>query len=264
MHHYLRHIAAIARICMFACLVLLASAGKADAAEINFLCASAMRSTMQELLPEFQSASGHQVKVDYANIGTITERLRKGEVADLAIVSPQQWEALQRDGVIRPDGRVVISKVGIGVSVRKGASRPDISSLELFKRSLLEAASIAVGDPNQGSPAGVYTAALLDRLGLSGDVGPKLRLIPPGPGNIIADAVAKGGAEIGIDQVPLILASSDVDLVGPFPAQIQNFTVFTAAVPKSAREEAATRDFLGFLASGRAASVFRSKGFIPD
>ncbi len=251
----------IMKIAAFASLSVVANESYARAADITFLSASAMQSAMQELLPEFQKASGHNVKVEYANIGTITERVRRGDDADLAIISPQQRESLQKDGKISAGTPVVIAKAGIGVSVKKGAARPDIGSVDAFKRALLNARSIAVGDPNQGSPAGVYMISLLDRLGISGDIKSKLQLVAPGPGNIIAAAVVKGGAEIGIDQMTLIIASPDVDLVGPLPAGIQNFTTFTVAIPTSAKQAAAAEALIKFLTSPRAVSVFKSKGF---
>ncbi len=245
----------------FAGLAVVASESDARAEDVTLLCAGAMRSTMQELVPEFQKASGHDVKVDYANIGTITERVRSGDEADLAIVSPQQWESLQKDGKISAGTRVVIGKVGIGVSVKKGVARPDIGSVDAIKRALMNARSIAVGDPNQGSPAGAYLIRLLDRLGIGGDIKPKLRLVPPGPGNIIADAVVKDGAEFGVDQMTLIIASPDVDLVGPLPADIQNFTTFTAAIPTSTKHAAAAKALIEFLTSPHSISVFKSKGY---
>jgi len=249
----------IMKIAAFAGLAVVASESYARAADITFLCASAMQSTMQELLPEFQKASGDHVKVEYANIGTITERVRRGDDADLAIVSPQQWESLQKDGKISAGTPVVIAKAGIGVSVKKGAARPDIGSVDAFKRALLNARSIAVADPNQGSPAGAYIIPLLDRLGISGEIKSKLQLVPAGPGNIVSDAVVRG-AEIGIDQMTLIMASPDVDLVGPLPADIQNFTTFSAAIPTSAKQAAAAKALIEFLTSPQAVSVFKSKG----
>ncbi len=250
----------VMRLVGFASLSLIGAQSYARAADISFLCAIAMQSAMQELLPEFQKASGHTVKVSYANIGVITQRLQNGDEADLAIVGPPQWNSLQKDGKVSGDTRDVIGKVGIGISVRKGAVRPDIGSVEAFKRALLNASSIAIGDPNQGSPAGVYTIALLDRLGIGGEIKSKLQLVPPGSGNVVAEAVVRG-AEIGIDQMTLIMSSPDVDLVGPLPADIQNFTTFRAALPTSARQPAAANALIAFLASPQAVSVFRSKGF---
>jgi molybdate transport system substrate-binding protein len=102
-----------------------------------------------------------------ANAGTNTERLRKGDVADLAIVLPQQWETLRQEGKIDPAVRVGIGKVGLGAFVKKGAARPDISSVEAFKQALLNTRAVAVRDPSQRSPVGTYVIALFDRLGIA-------------------------------------------------------------------------------------------------
>jgi len=197
--------------------------------------------------------------VEYANIGNITERIRRGDEADLAVVSAKQWESLQRDGKVSADPRVVIGKVGLGVFVMKGAARPDIGSVEAFKRALLNAHSIAVANPSQGSPEGAYLIPLFERLGISDDIKSKLQITAARHG-ATAEAVVKGDADIGFTQINEIIISRDVDLVGPLPAEIQNFTIFTAAVPVNAKQVAAARALTTFLTSPRSVFVFKSKG----
>ncbi len=247
----------IMKIAVFTSLTFVATGNHARAADITFLCANALQSAVQELIPEFQKASGHNVKVTYATLGINTERVRKGEEADLAIISPQQWESLQKEGKLAPGTRVVIGKVGLGVFVKKGAARPDIGSVDAFKRALLNAPSIAVGDPSH-SPVGGYVIPLLDRLGIGGEVKSKLRLTGGGPAAI--QTVVKGDAEIGFTQMTEIIASPDVVGLGTLPADIQNFTTFTAAIPASAKQAAAAKALIDFLTSPRAISVFKSKG----
>lgn len=255
------HPTPVLNILRIATLVSLAVAtgSYARAADITFMCADALQSSMEELIPEFRKVSGHNVKVGYANIGTNTERLRKGEEADLAIVSPQQWDSLQREGKIDSAVRVVIGKVGLGVFVKKGAPRPDITSVEVFKRALLSARSIAVRDPSRGSPVGIRTMALFDRLGIGGEIKPKIRLTADRP----FEAVINGNAEIGFSTMTEIVATPDVDMVGPVPTELQNYIVFTAAVPAIAKQPAAAKALIEFLGSPRAVSVFKSKGFEP-
>src|SRR6185436_13951571 len=103
--------------------------------------------------PQFQQASGHTVKVTYAAPGENTERVRKGDPADVAIVSSEQWDGLQKDGKLAPGTRVIIARAGIALFVKKGAARPPIGSVDDVKRALMEASAIAVGDPKQ-SPVG--------------------------------------------------------------------------------------------------------------
>jgi molybdate transport system substrate-binding protein len=114
------------KIAAIASFALVVTGIDASAAEVRFLCADALESSMQELIPEFEKTSGHSVKMILANAGTNTERVRKGDVADLAIVLPQQWETLRQEGKIDPAVRIVIGKVGLGAFVKKGAARPDI------------------------------------------------------------------------------------------------------------------------------------------
>ncbi len=247
------------KITVLASLTIIAIETYARADNVTFLCAAALQPIMQELLPEFQRATGNTVKVEYANIGIITERVRRGDEADLAIVSPQQWESLQKDGKVSADPRVVIGKVGLGVFVKKGAAQPDIGTVDAFKRTLLNARSIAVADPNGGSPEGAYLIPLFDRLGIGGDIKSKLRITAARHGATV-EAVVKDDSDIGFTQMNEIIGSIDVDLVGPLPADIQNFTIFTAAIPTSAEHSAAAKALVNFLASPTAASIFKSKG----
>jgi molybdate transport system substrate-binding protein len=160
----------LVKIAAFAGLTVVATENITRAAEITFLCPLALESSMKELIPEFQRTSGHNVKAMFAAIGVGADRVRNGDAADLAIVSPQRWEDLQKEGKLDSTVRVVIAKVGVGIFVKKGAAKPDISSVETFKRTLLNASSIALGDPATG-PVGAYAVRLFDRLGISAELG---------------------------------------------------------------------------------------------
>lgn len=243
---------------VLACLALAGTVSASRAAEISFLCANALQSTMEQLVPEFQKSTGHTVKITYASLGIITDRIQKGDQADLATVSPQQWQALHNASKIDPAVRIVFGRVGLGGFVKKGTARPDFSSVEAFKRALLSAHSIAVGDPNQGSPVGAYMVPLFDKLGVTADIKSKLQLTPGGPG--VMQAVIKGSAELGFNQMSEIAASPDVDLVAPLPAEIQNFTSYVAALPLNAEQSTLAKAFADFLSSSKAISVFKAKG----
>ncbi len=249
----------ILNFAIFASLVLVEAGNPARAADITFLCAEALETAMHDLVPEFEKTSGHKVNVRFANSGTNAGRVRKGDAADLAIVLPPQWESLQQEGKIDPAVRAVVGKVGLGIFVRKGVARPDIGSVEAFKRMLLNVRSIAVRDPAQRSPVGTYAIALFDRLGLGGELNAKIRLTPGRP----FPAVVNGEADVGFSTMAEIAASPEVDLVGPLPADIQNFNVFTAAIPVNAKEPAGAKTLIDFLVSPRAALVLRSKGVEP-
>jgi molybdate transport system substrate-binding protein len=258
----MKHFAEIltgAKIAAVASLSLALTAIDASAAEVGFLCADALESSMRELIPEFEKKTGHRVRMTLANAGTNTERVRNGSGSDLAIVLPQQWEALRQEGKIDPAVRVVIGKVGLGVFVKKGAARPDISSVEAFKSALLNARAVAVRDPAQRSPVGTYVIALFGRLGISDDMKPKLRLTADRP----YETVVKGDAEIGFSTIAEIVASHQVDFAGPLPTEIQNFNILTTAIPSDAKQVLAAKVLIEYLISPQATAVFRSNGIDP-
>ena len=242
------------------CFLLAQAMGASCAAEISFFCTDALASSMRELVPEFEKASGHHVKTTVANAGTIAAQLQSGELADLAIVLPTAWDRLRQDGRIDPAVRIVLGKVGLGAFVRRGADKPDISTVDAFKRTILSARSLAVRDPAQRSPVGTYMLALFDRLTLSEITKPKLILTAHPP----YEEVSKGEAELGFSTLAEIAAEPRAELVGPLPREIQTYNVFTAAIPVGSEQRAVTGDFLRFLASDSSKAVLRSKGIDLD
>ena len=258
----LKPLSIISAITMGAAASLAGSTVTARAVEITFFCAGALQTTAEELLPEFQKSTGHNVKVIYTSIGLITQRVRNGELADLAIVSPQQWEDLKNEGKVDPNVRVVIAKVGAGVFVKNGAAKPDISSVEAFKRALLNAKSIALVDPAAGGPVALYAPGLFERLGISAQVKPKLKLV--GGGGAPVEPVIRGDAEIGLTTISEIIQFQPaIELVGPFPPEIQTFFAYAAAIPANAREPMAAKALLDFFTSPRAISILKRKGLEP-
>ena len=252
-------------IIIFAMVVssLAGNAVAVRAAELRFLCAGALQTTAEELLPEFQKGTGHTVNVDFISIGIITQRVRSGEIADLAVVSPRQWEDLKNEGKLDPTVRVIIAKVGAGVFVKKGTAKPDVSSVDAFKRALLNAKSIALGDPEAGAPIGIYAIALMERLGISAELRPKIKLV--GGGVAPVEPVIKGDAEIGLTTFSEIIQFQPaIELVGPLPPEIQTFLVFTAAIPKNAKEPTVAKALLDFFISPRAISIMRARGLEPS
>jgi ABC-type molybdate transport system substrate-binding protein len=151
----------------------------AGAAEIKILSSGALKLAMTQLLPDFQKSSGNAVTIEYHVAAVIADRIQKGESADVAIVSRSQLQTLETQGKILQGSRVNIASVGIGVAVRKGAPKPDISSVAAFKRALLSARSIGYNDPASGSASGIYIASLLDRLDIAQDLNAKIKLVRP-------------------------------------------------------------------------------------
>jgi molybdate transport system substrate-binding protein len=241
--------------------LLAMAATQAGAAEITFLCAAALRPPMAELIPAFERVSGHKLVVSYGNVGALTDRIRKGAAVDVAIVAPDQVEALVKQGKIRAGG-INIAKVGLGMAVNKGAPKPDISSLEAFKAVLRKASSIGYNDPATGSPAGIHIARLAEQLGLAGELNPKTRL--NGGSLPTFEALSKGEIDIGFAMVNQIMEDQRVDLVGPLPGEIQDTTIFSAAIGVGAVDAQASKALVDFLVSPAAAAVFKARGLGLD
>jgi molybdate transport system substrate-binding protein len=153
--------------------------------------------------------------VAYGSVGALTDRLKHGEVADVAIVSDAQIDELQQLGKIVAGSHFDVAMVGVGIFVRTESPKPDISSVDAFKRTVLAAKAVAYSDPAGGGPAGIYIAHLMDQLGISVEMKHRTQLYPPGP--LQYESVADGEADLGFEQVSLILEQPIVELLGPLP-----------------------------------------------
>ena len=230
----------------------------AGAAEIRLLSASALHPAIDALIPDFEKSSGHKVTVVYDTAGAVADRVLKGEVADIVTSSVPMIDRLQAQGKVVAGDRVIIAKVGVGAFVRKGAAKPDISSVDAFKRSMLAARSIAYPDPAGGGASGIYVASLLERLGIAAEMKPKTKLSTLGT---LYASVASGEVEIGFNQVSEILAQPTVELAGPLPPAIQNYTQFAPGIVTGGGHTDAARALVTFLYSPTAKTVLKAKGF---
>jgi molybdate transport system substrate-binding protein len=213
---------------------------------------------LPERLPQFEKSSGHKVTVEYATLGASTERLMKGDTADVVTVSPAQIEELQKQGKLIAGSGVEIARVGYTAFVKKGAPKPDLSSVDALKRTLLAAKSIALGDPAGGGGSGVYLAGLMQRLGLSEQIKPKTKLFPSG--TEVAEAVAKGDTEMGIG------VASDAKIVPgldatPLPTGAQSYSLYVAGVSSGSKDANAGKALIAFLTSPAVKQAFAANGF---
>jgi molybdate transport system substrate-binding protein len=229
----------------------------ANAAEIKVLSSNGMRAVMLELVPEFERTSGYKVSISYDSANMILSRIKSGETADLAIVTASASDELMKQGKIAAGSRGEIASSGIGIAVRAGAPKPDISSVEAFKRSLLNAKSITY---TTTGASGIYFAGLIERLGIAGQVTAKAKVTP---GGLVGELVARGEAEIAVQQIPELMAMAGVELVGPLPPELQNITVLSAGVFAAARQPDAARTLIKFLLTPAAARVIKAKGMEP-
>jgi molybdate transport system substrate-binding protein len=232
----------------------------AAAAEIKVLTAGAFKQVLLALVPEFEQATGHKVTVENATVGALSKRIEGGEAFDLAVLTPAAVKDLSAKGKFVAGSGQSLARVGVGVVVKEGAPKPDIGSVEAFKQALRAAKSVAYIDPAAGGSSGIYVAGLLDKLGLAAEVKPKAKLIH---GGAVAEHIAKGEAEIGIHQISEILPVKGITLVGPLPAEIQNYTVYAAGLGANAKETEAAKALLKALSGTAAAAVLKAKGMEP-
>jgi molybdate transport system substrate-binding protein len=178
----------------------------AAAADIKVVAGSAVTPVMSELIAGFERSSGHRVRSDFDGaIGAMTDRILKGESADVIIVSGAQIDTLIRQARVVPQSRVDLAKVGVGVFVRQGAPRPDIASVDAFKRAMQAAKSIGYNDPAAGAPVGIYLLELFERLGIAADMKGKTTVFKQRSERF--EAVARGDVEIGFNQISEIVAA---------------------------------------------------------
>jgi molybdate transport system substrate-binding protein len=242
--------------------IAIPSGGVADAAEIKILSSAALNGVMAELVPQFERATGNKLAIQFGASATLKRRIDGGETPDVAILTPALIDDLVKQGKIVPDTPANISRSGVGVAIRAGAPKPDISTVDLFKKALIAARSIGYTDPALGGLSGVYTAGLLERLGIAAELKPKTKLTSNAP-HALAEAVVKGEIEIGLIQISEIVPEPDLQLVGPFPPELQNFSVFTAGVLANSKESEAGRALIKFLVSPAALTVIKAKGMEP-
>jgi molybdate transport system substrate-binding protein len=229
----------------------------AAAAEIKLLTGGAMRGVVDALVPSFEKQTGHKVSVDNATAGVLAKRIAGGEAFDVAIITPKVLADLAQKGRIAAGSRTDLAKVGMGVAVKAGTPVPDIATVEAFKHALLAARSVAYIDPRAGGSSGIYFDGLLVRLGIADQIRPKARLKQ---GGHVADLVVSGEAEIGVHQISEIVPVQGAVLAGPLPAEVQNYTTYSAALGTAAKDTAAAKALIDHLAGPAAAPVLKARG----
>jgi molybdate transport system substrate-binding protein len=239
----------------------LAASQLAQAAEIKVVSGGAFKQVLRPLVAQYGKASGNTVEVAFQTVGQHLKLIQSGEEQfDVAVLTPDAIDSLTTQGKIVPGSRADLAKTGVGVVVKEGAPKPDIGTVEAFKHALLAAKSVAFIDPKAGGSSGIYVEKLLDRLGIADAINAKAVLVQGGE---VASHIADGEAEIGIHQISEILPVKGVVLVGPLPAEIQNFTVYAAGVAVAAKDGAAARDFVKFLSGPAALPIIKAKGMEP-
>jgi molybdate transport system substrate-binding protein len=249
----------VARVALLACLLAVAPGlvRPVAAAELAVLSAGAVRAIVSDLADIFRQETGHTVAITPGTVGVLRQKLAAGAPADVVIVSDTALDELARQGAVVAGSRRDIARTAIGVAVKEGAPRPDISTPDALKRALLEAKSIVYVDPAQGATSGIHFAGVLKRLGIADAVKDKTVLWP---GGYAAEALLQGKAELCVHQISELLPVKGVTLVGPLPAELQKLTVYSAGLSTGSASPEAARAFIEFLARPAFKARFAAAG----
>ena len=240
-------------------MLLLVDGIAAEAAEIKVLSSAAFRQVMGDLGPKFERTTGHKLAITFGNLGAIVKRVQGGETADVVIIPRQGIDGFVKDGKAVASDVTALARAGMGVFVRKGASRPDISSPEALKRTLLAANSITYANPAE-TAAGIQVAKVLDRLGIAEEMKSKTVFPKSGPVGIL---VANGEVEIGVHHLVQVIRIAGIEIIGPLPGDLQVFDVFAAAIMAGAKDAEASKALVNFLRTPEAATVIKATGMEP-
>jgi molybdate transport system substrate-binding protein len=233
----------------------------AAAADIKVISGGAFKQVLNALAEQYGNASGNKLDLTYQTVGQHLKLIKSGEEQfDVAVLTPEAIDGLIKDGKVVAGSRADLAKTGVGVVVKAGTPLPDIGTVDAFKQTLLAAKSVAYIDPAAGGSSGIYVGKLLERLGIAAAVNAKAKLIQGGE---VARHVVDGEAEIGIHQISEILAVQGAVLVGPLPAEIQNFTVYSAGVGTAAKDSTTAGALVKFLAGPHAGPIIKAKGMEP-
>ncbi len=240
-------------------ILLLAATAAAEAADIHAFISTAIKAVTDELLPPFERTNGHTIRASYAPSGALIPRFERGEPVDVFLTDSAAIDTLIREGkVVAP--RTDLARTGIGIAVRKGAAKPDVSTPDALRRALLGAKSVGHAAPAGGSITAAHIQRVFERLGIESQVTPKLKLAAGGPNGRVSVLVSSGEAEIGLQQVSELMSNPDVEVIGMLPAELQQITIYCAGVTTSARAAEAARALIEALTAPSAAPTYKAKG----
>ena len=226
-------------------------------AELKLFATNAVRSVLAELVPPFEQTSRHNVAIGYSTTAQTLDLIRAGAHGDVVIATAAGLDELEKLGKVVAKSRAALASSSIGVAVREGAAKPDIRSVEAFKRALLDARAVAY---TASGLSGMYFAGLIERLGIAEEVKAKARIRP---GGLIAEVVVAGEADLAVQMVSELLAVPGAQYVGPLPAEINQTSMIEAGILTGTRESGAARSLIQHLTTPGSARVFQTKGLTP-
>jgi molybdate transport system substrate-binding protein len=243
------------RRCVWVLLQLWSAVAMAD---VSIISSTGVSGIMADLIPAFERETGPRVSISYDTSNIIMDRLKRGDRADLVILTGPLIENLAQQGRLQAGTRTDMAKSGIGVAVKAGAPRPDISSVAAFRQALLDAPSVAYTGTGA---SGLYFAGLIEKMGIATEVKQKAK-VPAG--GLVAELVAKGEAAMAVQMISELKTVPGADYVGPLPAGMQLYTVFSAGLLTQAQDTVAAKSMLAFMKTPQAQAIYRAKGMDTD
>ena len=244
-----------------AAALLLTQAGIASAAEIKVFSTVGIKNVLEELVPKFEQATGNKLAITWSTAALLAKRVQAGEQADALILIKSNIETLQKEGKIAPGTDTLFAKSIFAVGVKTGAPKPDISTTEAFKNSLLAAKGISYSNPASGGASGVYIAKQIDKMGITEQLKGKTKFPPSG--GMSGTLLVSGEADLAIQSKPELLSVGGVEVVGPLPGDMAFTVVYAAGVQSGAAQAEAAKALVKFLMSPEAQAVFKAKGYDP-
>jgi molybdate transport system substrate-binding protein len=237
-------------------VLALIAATPVSAADLKLLTSGAFKSVAQELVADFEKKTGNKVTIENDTAGAVARRVRDGEYVDVVVIPPGAMSPLLGTRLVESSAKA-LARVGIGVSVKEGAPKPDISTVDAFKQSLLKARAIAYTDPASGGTAGTYLANLFEKMGIAAELKPKTVLVK---GGLAGEKLLTGEADIAMQPSSELLAVPGTVLVGPIPLDVQTYILYSGAVSTGARDQAAADALLRALWGPGKEDILKKKG----
>ena len=232
----------------------------AAAAEIKVYSTIGVKSAIEDLAPKFEKATGNKLNITWGLISGFTKKAQDGDVPDVLIVSRGSIDSLTKDGKIAAGG-VTLGKSIFAFGVKQGAPKPDISTVDAMKKTLLSARAIGYTDPAAGGASGVYFSKMIEKLGIASEIKAKSKFPPPA--GFVGTLLTNGEVDIAFQSKPELATTPGVDVVGPPPGDLGQTNVFAAGVGAASKNAEVGKAFLKFLTTPDAQAVFKAKGFDP-
>ncbi len=233
----------------------------ASVAEIKVFSTIGVQAALEDLAPKFEKASGYKLNITWGTAAILVKKIQAGDGADLLVLTKQGLDELIKQNKVAPGSDVSFASSGMAIVVKHGAPKPDISTPDAYKQTLLKAKSIAYSNPASGGASGVFFAKSLERMGIVDQMTAKTHHPPPS-GNS-ANLVVSGEAELAIQQEPEVMSVAGVDVIGPPPGDLNNVTTYAAGVTPDSKDPNGAKALIKFLKTPEAAEVFKARGLKP-